>query len=202
VSPRRRYCLISLKLNHSLDPLILKVYRFVLRDRKVNPNTLTVWGTVLGFASSICIACGWFLSGALLLLMSGFFDLLDGALARDTDSVTSFGGFLDSVLDRYTDLAVMGGIFVFFVLHGSVRYSVVTFVATIGTAVIPYARARAEAASIRCRSGLLERPERVILLLVGLFLPPLLPSVILVLAVLTHVTVIQRIVHVRRAVGR
>lgn len=154
-----------------------------------------------GFAASACIIYEYFLIGALALLLSGFFDVLDGALARSTDKVTPFGGFFDSVLDRYTDLAVMGGIFLFFIMRNDIIYSSITFVATIGTAIIPYARARAEAASIQCKAGLLERPERIMLLLIGLFFPPSLPYIIIILAVLTHVTVIQRIVHVYKALN-
>ncbi len=190
--------MISLKIGHSLDPFILKIYHFFFRNKIVRPNVLTVLGTVFGFVSSVCIAFGWFVFGALALLISGFFDILDGALARGTNTVTRFGGFLDSVLDRYTDLCVIGGIFVFFMSQGSVRDAFMTFVATIGIAIIPYARARAEAASIQCKSGLLERPERIILLLIGLFFHQLLPYVVFVLAILTHVTVIQRIIHVRK----
>lgn len=159
---------------------------------------VTVTGTFFGFVASACIVFEHFLFGALALLLSGFFDILDGALARSSEKVTVFGGFLDSVLDRYTDLLVMGGIFFFYITHGSIRYASLTFVAAIGTAIIPYARARAEAAAIQCRSGLLERPERITLLLVGLFIPVLLSFVIIILAVLTHITVIQRIVYVRR----
>ena len=128
--------------------------------------------------------------------------MLDGALARNSGNVTIFGGFLDSVLDRYTDLLVMGGIFFFYMIHGSIRYASITFVAAIGTAIIPYARARAEAVAIQCRSGLLERPERIVLLLIGLFIPALLSFVIIILAVLTHITVIQRIIYVRRIANK
>jgi CDP-diacylglycerol--glycerol-3-phosphate 3-phosphatidyltransferase len=124
----------------------------------------------------------------------------DGALARSSGRVTVFGGFLDSVLDRYTDLLVTGSIFYFFITHGSIYYASVTFIAVVGTAIIPYARARAEAAGVPCRSGLLERPERTILLIVGLLVPLLLHSIVVVLAVLTHVTVIQRVLYVMKKI--
>ena len=190
--------MISSKIGHALDPFILKIYRFVFRNKRIHPNVLTVFGTFFGFVASACIVFEHFLFGALALLLSGFFDMLDGALARSSGKVTVFGGFLDSVLDRYTDLLVMGGIFFFYVTHGSIRYASITFIATVGTAIIPYTRARAEAAAIQCRSGLLERPERIVLLLIGLFVPVLLSSVMIILAVLTHITVIQRIIYVRK----
>lgn len=192
--------MISSKIGHTLDPFILKIYRFVLGNKQIHPNILTVFGAFFGFIASACIAFEHFLFGALALLLSGFFDMLDGVLARSSGRVTVFGGFLDSVLDRYTDLLVMGGIFFFYVVHGSIRYASITFIASVGTAIIPYARARAEAAAVQCRSGLLERPERIALLLIGLFVPVLLSSVMVVLAVLTHITVIQRIIHVRKCI--
>lgn len=189
--------MISSKIGHSLDPAILKIYRFFFRSRIIDPNVLTLCGTFFGFLSALSVAFGFLISGGAALLVSGFFDLLDGAIARQTNRVSLFGGFLDSVLDRYSDLAVMLGILVFY-LNGNERaYAVVTFIASIGIAIIPYARARAEAASLTCRTGFMERPERIVLLLIGLFFNVLHYAVI-VLAVLSHVTVIQRIIYVKR----
>jgi CDP-diacylglycerol--glycerol-3-phosphate 3-phosphatidyltransferase len=163
----------------------------------VNPNYLTLLGTLIGYTSAMCIAFGYVKTGGIILIFSGFFDLLDGAIARSTKTVSRFGGFLDSVLDRYTDLFLMFGIFVLFLRQGHTYALVFTFIAAIGVAIIPYARARAEAASIECKAGMLERPERIIILLVGIFFNLLLYAVV-ALAVLTHVTVIQRILFVRK----
>jgi len=193
--------LISSKIGHSLDPAILTIYRFFFRNRIIDPNVLTLCGTFFGFLSAFSIAFGFLISGGIALLIAGFFDLLDGAIARHTNRVSLFGGFLDSVLDRYSDLAVMFGILVFF-LHGNERaYAVVTFIASMGIAIIPYARARAEAASLSCNTGLMERPERIIFLLIGLFFN-VLHYVVIVLAVLSHVTVIQRIMYVKKKISR
>ncbi|OPY63823.1 MAG: CDP-diacylglycerol--inositol 3-phosphatidyltransferase [Syntrophorhabdus sp. PtaU1.Bin002] len=139
--------------------------------------------------------------GGIALLASGFLDLMDGALARSSDQVTPFGGFLDSVLDRYSDLVVMCGILVYFMKRDDSLLTIVAFVAAIGVAIIPYAKARAEAASLTCNTGLLERPERVVILLIGL-LCNLLSYAVFALAVLTHVTVVQRILYVRRQIHR
>jgi CDP-diacylglycerol--glycerol-3-phosphate 3-phosphatidyltransferase len=148
------------------------------------------------------------LFAGLALSISGFFDLLDGAVARQYGRVTAYGGFLDSVLDRYTDLAVAFGIFVHFLNQGDPPFAVLTFVAATGVVLVSYIRARAEAASLRCKSGLLERPERTMLLIIGLcfdgaffwlFGVGLLKTVIVVLAVLTHLTAVQRILIVRKA---
>ena len=189
--------MISNKVGHTLDPAILKIYRFFFPHTKVNPNCLTLLGTIIGYAAALCIAFGYVKTGGIILLFSSYFDLLDGAIARSTKTVSRFGGFLDSVLDRYTDLFLMFGVFVLFLRQGHTHALVFTFIAAIGVAIIPYARARAEAASIECKAGMLERPERIIILLVGIFFNLLLYAVI-VLAVLTHVTVIQRILFVRK----
>lgn len=189
--------MISDKVGHSLDPSILKIYRFFFKHTTVNPNYLTALGALFGYASAMFITFGYVKTGGIILLFSGFFDLLDGAIARSTNTVSRFGGFLDSVLDRYTDLFLMFGIFVLFLRQGQMHALVFTFIAAIGVAIIPYARARAEAASIQCKAGLLERPERFVILLIGIFFNMLLYAII-VLAVLTHVTVIQRILFVRK----
>jgi len=189
--------LISNRIGHSLDPAILKIYRFFFKKTNISPNYLTLLGAMLGYASAICIAFGFVKTGGIILLFSGFFDLLDGAIARSTNTVSRFGGFLDSVLDRYTDLFLMFGIFVLFLRQGQTYALVFTFIAAIGVAIIPYARARAEAASMECKAGILERPERIVIILVGIFFNLLFYAVI-VLAVLTHVTVLQRILFVRR----
>ncbi len=134
----------------------------------------------------------------LALFVSGFFDLLDGAVARQYGRVTAYGGFLDSVLDRYTDLSVAFGIFIYFSRRDDLLFAILTFVAAIGIVIVSYIRARAEAASLQCKGGLLERPERTILLIIGLCFGILKPVIIL-LAVLTHFTAVQRILIVRKA---
>jgi len=178
--------------------VILRVYRLFLGNHSINPNVLTMCGTTLGAAACFAITFDRLFLGGLLLFLSGFLDIMDGAVARNTGRVTGFGGFLDSVLDRYTDLLVLFGVLVHFLNRGEVMSVFATFVAAMGTAIIPYAKARAEAASIDCNNGLLERPERLIILLVGLFFGVLLPYCILLLAVFTHVTVVQRIMHVKK----
>jgi len=155
-------------------------------------------GTLFGFVAAFLVFFEHPILGAASLLVAGFLDILDGAVARTSGRVTRFGGFFDSVLDRYTDLSIMGAIMLVYVRHNEICLAVTGFVAVIGIALIPYARARAEAASVQCKTGLLERPERIVLLLIGLFIPFLLNYVVIILAILTHVTVIQRIVHVWR----
>lgn len=188
--------MLSAKIGHSLDPLILRLYRLIFKDRIINPNVVTLCGAALSVGVCIAVGYGWLIVGGLFLVASGLLDLADGALARTFEKVTPFGGFLDSVLDRYSDLIVLLGVLIYFVREGDAALAIITFVASIGTAIIPYARARAEAAGISCMKGILERPERLLIILLGLFLN-LLTYAVLILAVLTHVTVLQRILHVK-----
>lgn len=189
--------MISSKIGHGFDPVILKVYSFFFKKHIVHPNVLTVVGALFGFLSFMAIALGYLIIGGIFLLASGFFDLVDGAIARNMDRQTLFGGFLDSVLDRYTDLFLMYGIFVYFIRNGDILNSAIAFVASIGIAIIPYAKARAEAATLECNVGLFERSERIIVLSIGLLFN-LLPYAVIVLAVFAHITVLQRIIHIRK----
>ena len=185
-----------------------RVYQLFYRGKVVKPNLLTVIGLLFGFVCLILTISNRLLPAGLALFVSGFFDLLDGAVARQYGRATAYGGFLDSVLDRYTDLSVAFGIFIYFLWHGDLFFATLTFVAATGVAIVSYVRARAEAASLACKSGLLERPERTTLLIIGLCFNDsfprldgvgLLEIVIILLAVLTHVTAIQRILIVRKA---
>lgn len=190
--------MISAKIGHALDPFILKIYSLFFKGSKLNPNVFTICGLFFGIVTSFLIAFNQLVVAAVFLFVTGFFDLMDGALARSTNKVTIFGGFLDSVLDRYTDLFMMLGVFIQFLFNGDIFYAIVSFFASIGIAIIPYAKARAEASSVKCNTGILERPERLVLLFIGLLFN-ILPYIVLILAVLTHITVIQRILFVMKA---
>jgi CDP-diacylglycerol---glycerol-3-phosphate 3-phosphatidyltransferase len=188
---------ISAKAGHALDPFLVKLYRIVPGKKPINPNVVTILGFLCALGSTVLVASGYPFWAGTFLFVSGFFDLMDGALARSYERVTKFGGFLDSVLDRYSDLAVMAGLSVYFFRRSDMPYVLLTLIASVGVAVIPYTKARAEAASIPCNTGLLERPERTIIILIGMFFNLLKPAVV-VLSLLTHVTVIQRILLVKR----
>ena len=191
--------MIGSRIGHRLDPLLVRIFRLLFGNASISPNILTVIGLLFSIVTFFFTAVtGQLVIAGVFLLVSGFFDLLDGAVARSTNMVTKFGGFLDSVLDRYSDLIVIFGASIYFLRRGDALSSMVAFFGAIGVAIVPYARARAEAASIACRSGILERPERVILLSIGLLFPVLKP-VVFILAVLAHVTALQRVILVRRA---
>jgi CDP-diacylglycerol---glycerol-3-phosphate 3-phosphatidyltransferase len=188
---------IGSKLGHSFDSVIAGAYRLLFGNTIINPNVLTLLGLGFSLAGAILAAQERLLVSGLLVIVSGLFDLFDGAIARRGGRVTRFGGFLDSVLDRYSDLCLMLGIGISFLRRGEDSYCLLTFFAAIGVAIIPYVKARAEAASATCDSGLLERPERIILLVIGLLFGVIKP-IIIILAVLTHFTVIQRILFVKK----
>lgn len=188
--------MLSSKLGHSLDPFLFHLYTLSFRGKILPPNVISILAFFFGILSFTFLLFGRLFLSGLFLLLSGLSDMLDGAVARRTNRVTAFGGFLDSVLDRYVDLAITFGVFVHFTRLEKYDFATLTFLAAIGIALVPYARARAESSSLTCKAGLLERPERTIVLLLGLFFDLLEVSTVL-LAVLTHVTVVQRIFSVR-----
>jgi len=183
--------MIGNKVGHRLDPFISLLLRKFLRGRQ-NPTLFTVLGFLAALASSLLIFKDvWILAGAALIL-SGLFDLFDGVVARNSGQVTVFGGFLDSVLDRYSDLLFLLALLFHYLTKGETRLVILTAVVSIGTALIPYVRAKAESLQLPCTNGLMERAERIILFAVGIFFHWMEP-VLWVLAVLTHFTVLQRI---------
>jgi CDP-diacylglycerol--glycerol-3-phosphate 3-phosphatidyltransferase len=164
----------------------------------LTPNLLTAVGLVLNLLVAAVIASGSLRTGGALLLLASGFDMLDGAVARASGTVTKFGGFLDSTIDRYSESLVYGGVLVY--LLGTRDYrlgSLLILVATAGSLLISYARARAEAAGFQASVGLLARPERVLILAVGLLTGYVIPA-LWILAIGTHLTVITRMAHVWR----
>jgi CDP-diacylglycerol--glycerol-3-phosphate 3-phosphatidyltransferase len=164
---------------------------------------LTLFGLVLNGVVAYLLATGNLLVGGIMLVGASLFDMLDGALAKVTNRVTDFGAFLDSVVDRYSEAIVLLGLLLYYYsrpnLSGLIEI-VLIYVILVGSMMISYARARAGSLRIRNEGGLLARPERIVILAVGLLLssltPYALPVALWILAVGTQVTAIQRIVHV------
>jgi CDP-diacylglycerol--glycerol-3-phosphate 3-phosphatidyltransferase len=190
-----------------LDPLALALIRLHVR-----PNLITTVGTLVVIASATAFAVGWVRWGGFLLLFSGLFDMVDGRVARQGDMTTTFGAFFDSTLDRVGEAALFSGIAVFF-LRGGVPAGRVTWavaaclIALSASLLVSYTRARAEGLGLTAKVGIAQRAERVLLLGVpSMFLGAgnqgtLLFWIVVVLALATSVTVIQRIVFVARAAG-
>jgi len=186
--------MIGNKIGHRLDPYLYKLFKKIFGERG-NPNLFTLMGffaTLL--ASFLILKESWIMSG-LAIILSGIFDLIDGVVARKLGKVTTFGGFLDSVLDRYSDLLLLLALLIHYIEKGDPGLVILTSVVSIGTALIPYVRARAEAANVPCNVGLMERAERIILLSAGALFGWM-EFVLWILAILTHLTVIHRIYYV------
>ncbi len=164
---------------------------------RLRPNHLTVLGLGVSLLAALSFARGRTRWGAALLIVAGLFDFFDGSLARLSGQVTPFGAFLDSVIDRYSDLVVFAGILLLFFGSGRPQEVLLTLLALIGTVMVSYTKARAQGMGVACETGLMERPERLIVLIVGgLF--DLMTLALWVLAVLVNVTAIQRILYTRR----
>ena len=174
------------------DPVGRALFRLRLR-----PNHLTVIGLVVSFFAAAGFIAGHLRWAGCLLMLAGLCDLLDGALARVSGQVTAFGAFLDSVIDRYSDLIVLLGIVVLFARTPNARGALVAMAGLVGSVMVSYTKARAESIGIECNVGFMERPERMICLIAGAILGLLEPA-LWVLAVLSNVTALQRILFTRR----
>jgi len=161
----------------------------------ITPNGLTLIGFLLNLAVAAVLAAGFLRLGGALLLLAGAFDTLDGALARATGSSSRFGAFLDSSLDRYSESVLLGGLLLEASRRGDGAVEILAFVVVVGSLMVSYCRARAEGLGLDCEVGFAPRPERVVILGVGLIVGLEVPA-LAVLAVLTHLTAIQRIFHV------
>jgi soluble lytic murein transglycosylase len=174
------------------DPVGRALFRLNLR-----PNHLTVIGLVVSFFAAAGFIAGHLRWAGCLLLLAGLCDLLDGALARVSGQVTAFGAFLDSVIDRYSDLIVLLGIVVLFARTPNARGALVAMAGLVGSVMVSYTKARAESIGIECNVGFMERPERMICLVAGAILGLLEPA-LWVLAILSNITALQRILFTRR----
>lgn len=171
-----------------------------LAARQVTPNQVTLAALALSLLAALCIGAGWLRLGALVLIMAGLGDLVDGMLARTTDQTSPFGAFFDSTLDRISEGAVLAAVAYRFASNGRPLLVALVVLALLGSLLVSYARARAQALGIDCKVGLMSRAERMVLLIAGLLLGLLGPVVVL-LALLTLYTVGQRMQHVYEALA-
>lgn len=186
-------------------------------ERRVSPNTITTIGTLWAMTAGVIYATGHISIAGWTLGLTGVFDVLDGTVARRTGRSTVFGAFYDSTLDRVADGAVLGGLVIFFA-RNDVHHSVPSWTSTpmvgvllmgiIGTFLTSYTRARAESLGIDAKVGMLQRPERVVLLsapqaFFGLALNGwVLIGICILLALTAWITAIQRIAYVYRVTSR
>jgi len=167
---------------------------------------LTLFGLVLNGVVAALLINNHLLAGGLMIVFAGLFDMLDGALAKITNKMSSFGAFLDSVVDRYSESIVLLGLLLHFYQQQSQESLieiVLIYVILVGSMMISYTRARAGALHIQNEVGLMARPERLVLLALGLiFHAYLLTPVLWVLAIGTQITAIQRIIYVYNVTSR
>ncbi|MBV9306554.1 MAG: CDP-alcohol phosphatidyltransferase family protein [Acidobacteriaceae bacterium] len=173
-----------------------KIIRLIVRGlalSKINPNVLTFFGLVINIVAATFLAVGRFRTAGLIIIFAGLFDMVDGRVARATNQVTRFGGFFDSVLDRYSDLALLVGLLVYYGTINRPSYVVLTAVVMTASVMISYTRTRAENIIPTCKVGFMERPERVVLFIIGALFDRMAP-VLWTIAVLGNLTVIHRMI--------
>lgn len=211
---------------------LLNPFISLLEKTGVTPNGITIIGFLITIASAVILIIGaeigsrgdskyimWF---GIILLLAGVFDMLDGQLARKTNKMTEFGALFDSVIDRYSEMVMFFGIAYYLVSNHYFLSSVFAFIAMIGSIMVSYVRARAEGLNVECNVGMMQRPERVLLIgisailygvisnITGIFkievswLPfPLIENIsiftipLFILAILTNYTAFQRLNHCR-----
>lgn len=163
-----------------------------LRRTKLTPDHLTIIGLVVAVAAAVCVGLGWLRLGLLLVVLAALPDLLDGALAKASNSSSQRGAFFDSTIDRVTDAMLFGGVAWYLASDSSPHMALLPFAVMALSSVISYMRAKAESLGLDAKGGLMERAERIIALCLGLLFPPLLVPILWIMLVLTGITAVQR----------
>ncbi|MEN6480720.1 MAG: CDP-alcohol phosphatidyltransferase family protein [Anaerolineaceae bacterium] len=188
----------------SLSDFLRKIFKNVLNPigsflnkLGITPNMMTLLGLVGNIFAAVFLTNGKFVTGGIIILALGPFDALDGTMARLRGEPTRFGGFVDSVTDRYSELFILGGVLIYFLHQQNDTAVILTYLSAAGSVLVSYIRARAESLGFDAKVGLMTRVERVIILSVFFILN--LPEVALwILAIFTNFTALQRIWHVRK----
>jgi len=178
----------------------LPVVRILART-KVSPNTLTWLGLLLAVGTAVVVGFGHLFVAGFMVIVAGFFDMLDGALARYTARTSRAGAILDSVIDRISEAALLLGIIVFYIYQQFTVEVMVAGLALIASFMVSYVRARAEAMGVDCQVGLFTRTERVVVLALGLLLSRFdnaLLIALVVIAAFSLITIGQRLIYVWR----
>ena len=159
---------------------------------RIHPNILTLTGLAINIFATILFVKGMFTWAGLVVLFAGIFDMVDGEVARRTGRVTRFGAFFDSVIDRYSDMVLLLGLVVWYAKMDRIFYAGLVVMSLIGSIMTSYTRARAESLIPACKVGFFERPERIVLLIIGC-LSNRMGAAMWVMAALTNWTVVSRI---------
>lgn len=188
--------------------IIDRIVRWLALSR-IHPNALTFIGLLINiWAAWLFAQAGTtedprvdFRWAGLVIIGAGLFDMVDGRVARATSQVTRFGGFFDSVIDRYSDLALYMGLLVYYARINRFFYIVLTAIVMTGSVMVSYTRARAENAIPKCKVGFLERPERLVLIIIGALSYRMAP-VLWLIAILSNLTVVHRMIYTWQEANR
>ena len=171
---------------------------------RISPNVLTFIGLVINIIAAVLFGFAnsgnyprMFLYAGLVIIGAGIFDMVDGRVARATNQVTTFGSFFDSVIDRYSDVALFFGLLVYYARAHSFFYLILVAIVMVSSVMVSYTRARAESLIGSCKVGFMERPERIVLVIIGALFARwgAMAPVLWILAVLSTVTIIHRIAY-------
>ena len=169
----------------------------------VSPDVLSWFGLVLAAGAATLVVTGHLFAAGFAVLIAGFFDLLDGALARHTDQSTRFGAILDSTLDRFSESLLLISILFIYARDGAVYEVVIVGAVLVASLMVSYIRARAEALGVDCQVGLFTRAERVVVLALGLLLSQFdyaLMIALIIIIVFSYITIFQRVLYVRQRI--
>ena len=159
---------------------------------RIHPNLLTFVGVLINVAAGWALAMGHFITAGVIMIVANIFDFIDGKVATEAGLSSAFGGFWDSVIDRFSDLALSVGLIVLYASHGRLDYVLITSITMVFATMTSYTRARAESLIKKCKVGFMERPERIVLFMIGAFTNRM-GEVLWVILVLSIFTVADRI---------
>jgi CDP-diacylglycerol--glycerol-3-phosphate 3-phosphatidyltransferase len=160
---------------------------------RIHPNTLTLVGLLINVAAAVALGRGRFVLAGVIMIVANIFDFIDGKVAHITNTVSRFGAFWDSTLDRFSDIALFLGLIYLYASLRRTDYVMVASLAMMFTIMTSYTRARAESLIEKCKVGFMERPERIVLFMIGAFPPYRMAAVLWVILILSIVTVANRI---------
>jgi CDP-diacylglycerol---glycerol-3-phosphate 3-phosphatidyltransferase len=164
---------------------------------QIHPNILTFVGVLINVAAAVALGKGHFILAGVIMVVANIFDFIDGKVARELHAETKFGGFWDSVIDRFSDISLFLGLIYLYSRLGRTDYVMVTAIAMLFAIMTSYTRARAESLIAKCKVGFMERPERIVLFMLGAFTNRM-AAVMWVIGVLSVFTVADRIIYTYR----
>ncbi len=176
------------------------IIRLCVRLR-VHPNLLTLVGVLINVAAAYALAMGRFMTAGFIMIIANIFDFVDGKVARELDMETAFGGFWDSVMDRFSDISLFVGLIFLYAELGRTDYVMIAALAMMFAVMTSYTRARAESLIAKCKVGFMERPERIVLFMIGAFTNRM-AAVLWIIGVLSLVTVADRVYYTWRELDR